>query len=143
VLTLRFFIQENEPSSFRWLAKNALKDADVSAEWKQGFTKIRRQLTDWLDSPSDLNLQYELERVTRGLPAMQEGRLSKHEIMQVYIYGDAAHVNPRYKEMFDRWKANPIWFAMAQLEFDHVLMGVFKAIWAVARLSEHELAHAS
>src|SRR5258707_15366982 len=40
VLTWRFFIQQNEHSSFRWLAEHELDDPGLSEQWKQGFTKI-------------------------------------------------------------------------------------------------------
>ena len=45
ILTFRFFIQKNEPSSFAWLAEYALTDPEVSKEWKQYFANLQ---TDFL-----------------------------------------------------------------------------------------------
>ena len=139
VLTFRFFIQKKDHSSFRWLANNVLNDSGVSDEWKQGLTKIHNELNAWLDRRSSLNEQYEVESETRGLPAMQEHSLTHHEIMDVFIYGDFAHGGSPKRKAFKRWKANPVWFEMAQLEFDLVLIGALPAIWNVARLSKREL----
>jgi hypothetical protein len=139
VLTFRFFIQKNEHCSFRWLSNNVVHDPGVSDEWKQGFTKIHNELNAWLDRRSSLNGQYEVESETRGLPAMQEHSLTHHEIMDVFIYGDFAHGESPKRKAFKRWKANSVWFEMAQLEFDYILIGALPAIWNVARLSEHEL----
>jgi hypothetical protein len=139
VLTFRFFIQDNEHSSFRWLAEKVLDDPGLSNQWKQGFTKIRDELNAWMDSRSDLNEQYEVESKTRGVPAVEEHQLTKREIMRVFIYGDFAHADRAQRKTFKSWKANPVWFDMAQLEFDYMLMGALKGIWYVARLSEREL----
>ncbi len=139
VLTFRQFIQKDDRNSFRWLANNALDDPGLSEQWRQGFTKMRDELNNWLDSPSSLRRRYERETVTRGVPAMQEGQLTKREIMDVFINGDYAHGEPPKRKTFRRWKANPVWFQMAQFEFDYILMGALPAIWNVARLSDREL----
>jgi hypothetical protein len=149
VLTFRFFVQQNEHSSFLWLANHALDDPGLSEQWKQGLVRIRGELSAWLDRPTHQNKPI-VETVTEGgierehlVDVVDDVHLTNRDIMEIFLYGDLAHANPGKKETFDRWKANPIWFSLVQLEFDKVLMGILPAIWHVARLSNQELSSQS
>jgi hypothetical protein len=138
------FIQQRDRCSFAWLAKHALDDPGLSTAWKQGFAKIYGELNAWLDMPSGLfDTAYEcvVEGENVRVIAVHEHQLARREIMEVFIYGNAAHVNADKKPTFDRWKARPIWFPMAKMEFDLTLIGILPGIWNVARLSKHELAN--
>ena len=126
VLTLRFFTRDTDGMSFRWLAKNVLNDSGLSEQWKQGFTKIYRELNAWLDKPS-------------GLVEEDGNQPTNRATVDTFIYGWLAHANREKKLRFERWKADNVWFAKAQLHFDYVLMGILPAIWHVARLNDREL----
>jgi hypothetical protein len=144
LLTFRMFIQQRDRCSFEWLAKHALDDPGLSTAWNQGFTRMHGEVNAWLDRPSglfDTTYEYVVEGENVRVTAVHEHPLAMREIMDVFIYGNAAHVNPDKKSTFDRWKVRPIWFPMAKMEFDLTLIGILPGIWNVARLSEHELAN--
>ena len=49
LLTFRQFIQRKDRCSFRYLADNILDDPGISEEWKKEFTKLRKDLNNFLD----------------------------------------------------------------------------------------------
>jgi hypothetical protein len=51
VLTYRFFVQDNEPTSFRRMAA-LYESLPVDTPWKQGAQDTRQQLNSFLDGPS-------------------------------------------------------------------------------------------
>jgi hypothetical protein len=94
LLTLRLFIQQRDRCSFEWLHRHVLDDSGLSDQWKSRFEKLYSEFNGWLDSLSGLAIQ---EGEVESHP------LTKREIMDVFVYGDAAHVDPKKKQMFDQW----------------------------------------
>jgi hypothetical protein len=143
VLTFRFFIQEKEIASFRWLAENVLDDPGLSDEWKRGFMDARNHLNTYLDRQSGI-----VERVIAPAPVGASGgaqlvgeyQLTNRGIMVVFIYGGMAHANLEKWETFERWKSNPLAFPFMQCRFDETIMAGLGAIAYVCGLSERELA---
>lgn len=88
VLTLRFFMQDNEPSSLRNVGK-VYDAALVSSELKARFREARQALSDYLDSET--------------YHATQSRRLTNREILETFVWGGLAHANPQMKKRYDSW----------------------------------------
>lgn len=75
VLTLRFFIQDNESSSFGNLAKIYSKLPEYCKEKKE-FLNVRKELNDYIDLPD------------KFLPITENGKtLTNRDIYNTFIYG--------------------------------------------------------
>ena len=139
VLKFRFFIQDNETPSFRWLATHVMDDPGLSDGWKQGFTAARNALNTFLDQQAGYN-----ERVVAPAPEgarlVGEYQWTNRQIMEVFIYGGMAHANVKKWEIYERWKSNLLGFPYVQRLFDSIIMAGLHAIAYVCDLSERELA---
>jgi len=84
VLTIRFFIQDNEATSFRNLAR-LYECAPVDKEIKNDFINVRRQLNEYLDSNSGMAI------------TVNEETLNHRKILDIVIYGGLSHADPEKK----------------------------------------------
>lgn len=124
VLTLRFFIQDNEASSFRNLAKIYLKLPDYRTE-KSDFLTVRKQLNDYLDSPD------------KSLNINENGKiLTNIEIFNIFLYGGLAHANKDLEKKYNEWKANPLLYPLLQGEFINIMSNILRSILLVQELNE-------
>jgi hypothetical protein len=113
VLTLRFFVQDNEPISLRNIA--ALYDTlplppDFIAQLHDGRTAINGVL----DQTSHVSVGGR-ERTNR-------------EVFEVFLWGGLAHANPSKKADFDAWVRDPDLGAMMGLAFNSTLMDLLEFI---------------
>jgi len=107
VLTIRFFIQDNEPTSLRNMAK-LYTEISVSQEIKGDFNYVRDKLNLELDKKSMFNLQ---------------GKdLTRREVFDTFIYGGLAHAEAEKKEDFDKWMQLEPLSAFITAEFNNVLI---------------------
>jgi hypothetical protein len=90
------------------------------------FSRVYRELNIILDKPS-------------GLVEEGANQATNRDNIDTFIYGWLAHANPDKRLRFQQWKSDAVWFAKAQLQFDHVLTAILPAIWYVARLNDGEL----
>lgn len=93
VLTLRFFIQDNEPSSFRNLSL-VYPQLPISRAKKEDFDRARKALNEFLDSKSFLELDNE--------------ELTYKQIFETFVYGGLAHANKAKKKEYDEWMASEL-----------------------------------
>ncbi len=115
VLTFRFFIQDNESSSFRNIA--AVYDtAALDQELKERFQSARHAVNKMLDSPNLLHISH------NGLD------LTNREIMLVFIYGGLAHANPEKHKRFQEWMSFPPAAALFENCFTLILGTILHAI---------------
>ena len=129
VLTLRFFIQDNEPISIRNLA--ALYDQlPVSEEARALVRGTRDQLTVALDSYSPLGI---------------EGRRLRYgEIFDTFLYGWLAHGRDKQeRETASRWRAEPRRFAYLRTLFIMSLMDYIETLYWFRAFNEQTLAELS
>src|SRR5689334_741049 len=78
VLTFRFFIQDNEKSSFRKMAA-VYEGLPISEETKEKFRSARQYVNEMLESKSMIDVDgYHFIR---------------REIMEIFIYGGLSHAN--------------------------------------------------
>lgn len=122
VLTYRFFVQDNEPTSFRRIA--ALYEAlPLDTPWKQGAENTRRQLNAFLDGPTPITIAGHA--------------LSRRELHDTFLYGDLAHANESKAERLADWAKRDGLIRVLQAEFIWILADVFGAIgWFRAANSE-------
>ncbi len=146
ILTFRFFIQENETPSFRWLSKNVMDDDGLSDEWKQEFIRVRKELNAFLDRRSDFHetvIDAAAPATAGGGRIVGEYDWTHRQIMQVFIYGGMAHANPKKRAIYMRWKNNPMpmFFPFIANMFDHIIMTGLNAIAIACDATERELAN--
>ena len=128
ILTFRFFIQDNESTSFRSLHDTVLDDPGLSDGWKQEFLRVRTELNHYLDGPLGMNL------IWNGKPVS-----CRREVLDVFVYGGLAHANARKRKIFEKWKSNPVFFALLQFELVNTLFEALRAIAYISRLCKQEL----
>ncbi|GAC1399654.1 MAG: hypothetical protein NVSMB56_14660 [Pyrinomonadaceae bacterium] len=126
VLDFRFFIQDNERSSFRNIAKH-YSDAPITEELKTNFNSIIDQLNQFLDAPSPLNITYNNNLLTR------------REIMDTFIYGGLEHANDKKEQLFNEWRNIPPLYPVLESEFVSTLAKTLVAIDYIKDLNESTL----
>jgi hypothetical protein len=101
VANLRFFIQDNERTSFRNLAKTYAA-LPLAAQLKAAFAHCSAKLNRWLASKSSLGMD--------GAP------LTNRQVFETFVYGDIAHQNEKKRQLFDKWRqsptSSPLWEAL-------------------------------
>lgn len=124
LLTLRFFIQDNEASSIRNLDKIYSKLPDYRKE-KSDFQTARKQLNDYLDSPD------------KSLNINENGKiLTNIEIFNIFLYGELAHANEEFEKKYNEWKANPLLYPLLQGEFINIMSNILRCILYIQELNE-------
>ena len=121
VLTMRFFIQDNEPTSFRQLAQHYYR-APIDDSLKDRFRLTRTNINSYLDSNSALAIY------------VNDELLNHRKIMETVIYGGLSHANPNKKRLYKAWMGTPL-KAMIENDFVCSLAVLYKAILAIKDLN--------
>jgi len=124
VLTIRFFIQDNEPTSLSNMAK-LYDNIPVSSSIKDDFDWVRNKLNSELRKKSMFNLQN--KHLLRG------------EIFDTFIYGGLAHANKEKKEDFDKWMSIEPLAAFVVAEFNNVLIYFLDCIAYIRKVNTRAL----
>jgi hypothetical protein len=127
VLTFRFFIQDNEPSSLRNMSK-LYPTLPTAAYLSANFLDAREKLNKYLDGPLGMQITINGKALTR------------REVYDTFIYGDLAHSNQAKEEQFKRWQKNEILFALLQNEFVVTLAQTLDFLWYMQMLNKEALA---
>jgi hypothetical protein len=90
VLTLRFFLQDNDNCSLRRMA-HCYESPHIAVDFKDEFTEIRTLTKNFLDSVPDLHIEYDKRHMTR------------REIVEMVIYGSLAHANAQKHQIHRKW----------------------------------------
>jgi hypothetical protein len=120
ILTLRFFIQNNEKTSFENMAEIYHKLPSTN-DLVQKFDEVHHSINKFLDNPSPINLGVQ--------------NISRRDIFEVFIWGGLAHANKKKKAEYDKWLANPI-FPILEEQFVYILTQYLLAIFDVRELNE-------
>ncbi|MFX0202058.1 MAG: hypothetical protein ACFFCW_38595 [Candidatus Hodarchaeota archaeon] len=121
VLTFRFFIQDNEKSSFRNIAE-VYENLPISQQKKELFKNSRTNLNAFLDSPS-------MFKIIDESP-------TRRDILETFIYGNLAHANKGKKETYDQWMSYPAFNQLIINEFVFILGIVMNFITYVKNLND-------
>jgi hypothetical protein len=121
VLTFRFFIQNNETTSFYNLSK-LYENAPVNDMLKKQFKIVRKNINKYLDSNSDIPI------------TINDELLTHRKIMETMIFGGLSHANPEKKKNYDFWMATPLKTIVIN-DFVFALGTVYKAILAIKEIN--------
>ena len=128
VLTLRFFLVQNEPTSLRALAR-LLDDPEVSDDWKRSFNLVRSAIKEYLATAYG---EYEYEGAKH--------RFSNREILETFLYGGLVHANDvRAVARYQEWSRQGGLFEMLEFWFISTLQTLLRAIWYLSRICSLEL----
>lgn len=92
-LTLRFFMQDNEPCSLSNLSK-IYERLPINIEIKEKFSQARTSLNTYLDSQSLIKYIFNFTSLTN------------REILNTFMYGGLAH--SQHKKRYNEWMRSPI-----------------------------------
>lgn len=122
VLTIRFFIQDNEPISLRRLAE-IYDIAPIEKKLKEEFILLRNQINTYLDSNSAIAI------------TINEEMLNHRKILDIVMYGGLSHANTEKKRKYDFWMKSPL-KAIIENDFVCSLTILFKAIKSICDLNK-------
>jgi hypothetical protein len=127
VLTFRYFIQDNEQTSFRNMEKHYLS-APIHTALQKQFTELRVQVNEYLDSTSNLNFNGEA--------------LTRRRIMDVFVYGGLSHgMDEEKRRLHKSWVNDPFAGVLFEHEFVDILGKIFIAIAMIKKMNEKALQH--
>ncbi len=124
VLTIRFFIQDNEPISLRRLAKT-YEIAPIEKKLKEEFALLKNQINKYLDSNSFIVININ----------NNEEILTHRKILDTIIYGGLSHANTKKKKKYDFWMKSPL-KAMIENDFVCSLAILFEDIKSICDLNK-------
>lgn len=116
VLTMRFFVQDNEPTSIRKMAE-LYESLPISSLLKDQMRAGRATINEILQRDSPVTIIDE--------------RISNQLLFDTFVWGGLAHANQAHKKRFDAWRANGVWFVPLQSLFHNVLVDLLEFIFWV------------
>jgi hypothetical protein len=127
LFTFRFFIQDNENSSFRNMEKYYL-DTPIDPILQAEFIKLKKEINEYLDER--VNVNYNNEDLTR------------RRIMDVFVYGGLAHgKNEAKRRLHKTWMSDPVMAGLLENEFLITLRNIHNAIAYMKTLNDKALQH--
>ena len=123
ILTFRFFVQDNETTSLRNIAKIYIEIGDDD-EFLSRFNSARDSINQFLDLPNLMNITFNNSTPTN------------RDVMETFIYGGLAHANPKKCQVYMAWMGFPPASVLFHLCFNDVLGQVLRAISFVKNLNE-------
>lgn len=126
ILDYRFFIQDNEKSSFRNL-KEIYSFNLLSTKFENRFDSARNALNNYLDTHSKFQFDYNGEILTR------------RKIIDTFIYGGLSHANETKEKLFKEWQSIPPFFPMIENEFVYSLAKILDVIAFIKNLNSEAI----
>jgi hypothetical protein len=152
VLTIRFFMQDNEDVSFRNM-KALYDNLATSQENKKKFNQIRDKLNNYLDSDSPLVISAQRANPERILPsnlnesftkplndALASGnKLTNGKILDLFVYGHFSHGKNKREEFNRLFLSNSAIDAVALFIFTGILIEFMRCVFDVAEINQDVL----
>ncbi len=126
VLTFRYFIQDNEQTSFRNMEQHYLA-APLDPALQKQFVDLRTEINKYLDE--SLNINYNNEDLTR------------RRVMDVCVYGGFSHANEDKRRLYKTWMGDPFMGKWIEHEFVSTLGNIHHAIAIIKSLNDQALQH--
>lgn len=126
VNNIRFFIQNNEATSFQNLAES-YHELPLPDELKREFNDCWARLNHWLDSKSSLGMN--------GAP------LTHRVVFDTFIYGNVAHQNAAKRQLFDEWRQSALSFPFFETLFVDTMGKFNHFLTEAAALNKIALGH--
>ena len=124
VLTFRFFIQNNEKSSFENLEK-IYEKLPIPQQKKDLFKSARKKVNEFLDSNQTV-LQFKINNKY----------LSERHILDIFIYGGLSHAKEKKKKEYDMWMSDSMLKPLIENEFVYILGVILQYILYIKTLNE-------
>ncbi|MBC7877463.1 MAG: hypothetical protein H7Y59_09865 [Anaerolineales bacterium] len=128
ILTYRFFIQNNEASSFNNIAE-IYNDPNLHKMYKTCFQAARTELTNLLNSLNKFGIE------------IDNRKLSNIEILDTYIYGELAHANSAKREKFQSWIKDEVVASLLTASLCFCLIEILNIIYYVQILNDGVIKH--
>lgn len=125
VLTFRYFIQDNERTSFGNMEKFYL-EAPLDPALQQKFVKIRKEVNEYLDKPTNLTFNNET--------------LTNRRLMEIFIFGGFSHANEEKRRIYKTLMGS-MGGLLFENEFLRILRNIHVAIAYMKSLNEEALKH--
>lgn len=125
VLTLRFFIQDNESTSLSNMNR-LYSELNIEPKPIAQFCEIRDQVNSYLDSPSNLSIS-------------EEGMMTHRQILELFIYGDLAHTTDATIEANYKSISKTAFFPLFQDDFTKTLLLMISALNEMQRINRKAL----
>jgi hypothetical protein len=122
VLTMRFFIQDNEPISLRNM-RNRYPNIAVTPELVNDALVSIDELNAFLDQPTQIAID-------------ENGPLTHRDVMDIFVYGSYAHSNRDFRKIYSELSTTPF-FPIIQVDFQSVLISFIQTL---AKLKEKNTA---
>ncbi|MGM0588569.1 MAG: hypothetical protein ACQETE_09165 [Bacteroidota bacterium] len=129
ILTLRFFIQDNEPCSIRNLDKHYEK-LSLPVELINEFKESRNSLNDYLDSKTHFGPK-------------DKPHYTFREIFENYIYGHFAHSNNKKRDQIKIWDENKFIRGQTKFFFIGILYKIFSFLQKITNINNDAIKHIS
>ena len=125
VLTLRFFIQNNESTSLSNMNRLYF-ELNIEPKLSAQFCGIRDQINAYLDSPSNLSIS-------------EEGMMTHRQILELFIYGDLAHSKDATIEANYRSISRTAFFPLFQDDFTKTLLLLLSGLHEIQMINSAAL----
>jgi len=125
MLTLRFFLQNNEATSLANMAAR-YPELGVSSRLVSEFLRIRDELNAYLDGPSNLSIS-------------DDGPMTHRDILYVFLWGDLAHANGDHEATYRDLSQTPF-FPLFQSDFVTTVRVFIHALTLLRGLNNEALA---
>ena len=133
ILTLRFFCQDNEPTSLRNMQK-MIESLDIDAQFMDDFLSIRNSLNHFLDN---IDLVPIITISDQTSPMSRGQTPSNREIFDAFMYGKYAHLTKH--EVVESWEKLVAGPSM-RAKFDQILREFVSHIAALSGVCSDILA---
>ena len=114
ILTLRFFLQDNENTSLRNMAELYLH-LNIEPRLPTRFCEVRDQVNSYLDAPSNLWIS-------------EEAPMTHRQILNLFVNGDLAHANDAMTESNYRAICQTAFFPLFQVDFSRTVQLIMLAL---------------
>ena len=121
VLTLRFFIQNNERTSLSNVDK-LYSNLNIEPQLSAKFCEIRDQVNSYLDTPSNLSIS-------------EAGPMTHRQILNLFINGDLAHTNNATIEANYRSISQTEFFPLFQDDFTTTVRLLMSALNEIQQIN--------
>ncbi|QGZ89426.1 hypothetical protein [Microcystis aeruginosa] len=130
MLTLRMFIQKSEVISFKNM-EDLYSRLNISKNLKDEFKSLISELNDYLDRYSPLTInshEMRFEKLSTSEP--NPDQLTNRKLMDIYLYGDYAHLDSSKRVLFERIAQNTLFAPMG----NHVFVTIVNKLVEMALL---------
>lgn len=120
LLTLRFFVQNNEPTSFCRM-EQTIDSLDIDSGLKERFRTLRHRLNSYLDKPPTVTFPCD------------SGAGTRRQVFDAFLYGIFAHANPKKRRRVKAWEEQ-LFFDDIRAQFDLILLEYLKVASAMVNI---------